>query len=77
MPIEKEYKIRRARKGAEIAEITVPTDWRKYHKIEIGDFCKVLADGVIIILPPNVSEAKEEEVREFLERKGDICIQKD
>lgn len=67
MPIEKDYKIRRARTGAEIAEITVPTDWRKYHKIEIGDVCKVLADGVIVILPPSVTEEKEAEVRRFLE----------
>ena len=67
MPIEKEYKIRRARKGAEIAEISIPTDWRKYHNIKIGDTCTLLAGNVIVVLPPNISSDKEMEVRRFLE----------
>jgi len=67
MPIEKEYKVRRARKGAEIAEISIPTDWRKYHNVQIGDTCTVLANGIVVVLPPNISDEKEAEVRRFLE----------
>ena len=72
MPIEKEYKIRRARKGAEIAEISIPTDWRKYHNVEIGDTCTLLADGIVVVLPPNISAEKEADVRKFLE-EGYTC----
>ena len=72
MPIEKEYKIRRARKGAEVAEITVPNDWRKYHNVEIGDTCTLLANGIVVVLPPSISSEKEAEVRKFLE-EGYTC----
>ena len=72
MPIEKEYKIRRARTGAEIAEISIPTDWRKYHNVEIGDTCTLLADGIVVVLPPNISAEKEADVRKFLD-EGYTC----
>ena len=65
--LEKEYKVRRASKDDETAEVTIPASWRRYHKVKIGEKIKMLADGVIIILPPNASEEREEEVRNFLE----------
>ena len=65
--IEKEYKIRRATTGDETAEVTLPTSWKRYHKLNFGDKVKMLGDGVIIILPPNSTEEKEAEVRKFLE----------
>lgn len=65
--LEKEYKVRRATKDDETAEVTLPTSWKRYHKVKFGDKVKMLADGVIIILPPNASEEQEEEVRRFLE----------
>ena len=65
--LEKEYKIRRATKDDETAEVTLPTSWKRYHKLEFGDKVKMLADGVVVILPPNVTEEKEAEVRRFLE----------
>lgn len=65
--IEKEYKIRRATTDDETAEVTLPTGWKRYHKLKFGDKIKMLADGVIIILPPNATEEKEAEVRRFLE----------
>ena len=65
--LEKEYKVRRATKDDETAEVTLPTSWKRYHKVQFGEKVKILADGVIVILPPNASEEKEEEVRRFLE----------
>lgn len=70
--LEKEYKIRRATKDDETAEVTLPTSWKRYHKLKFGDKVKMLADGVIIILPPNATEEKEDEVRRFLEGKHGI-----
>ena len=66
--IEKEYKVRASTGKDESAEITIPTGWKRYHKIEFGDIVKILADGVIVVLPPNTTEEKEAEVRRFLER---------
>ena len=65
--LEREYKIRRATTNDETAEVTLPTGWKRYHKLKFGDKVKMLANGVIVILPPNVTEEKEEEVRRFLE----------
>ena len=65
--LEKEYKVRRATKDDETAEVTLPTSWKRYHKVNFGEKVKILADGVIVILPPNATEEKEEEVRRFLE----------
>jgi bifunctional DNA-binding transcriptional regulator/antitoxin component of YhaV-PrlF toxin-antitoxin module len=65
--LEKEYKVRRASKDDKTAEVTLPTSWRRYHKVKFGEKIKMLADGVIVILPPNASEEKENEVRSFLE----------
>jgi len=66
MPIEKEYTLRRARSGADVAEVTVPTEWRRYNRLEIGDKVKVLADGVIVIIPPENKDL-EEKARQLLE----------
>jgi bifunctional DNA-binding transcriptional regulator/antitoxin component of YhaV-PrlF toxin-antitoxin module len=65
--LEIEYKIRRATGDDETAEVTLPTTWKRYHKLQFGDKVKILADGVVIILPPNISEEKEADVRKFLE----------
>ena len=65
--LEKEYIIRRATKGDETAEVTLPTSWKRYHKLKFGDKVKILADGIVVILPPSVTEEKEAEVRRFLE----------
>lgn len=65
--IEKEYILRRATTGDETAEVTIPIGWKRYHKLNFGDKVKILADGVIVILPPNVTDEKEAEVRKFLE----------
>ena len=65
--IEKEYKIRRATAGEETAEVTLPTIWKRYHKLKFGDKVKMLGDGIIIILPPNATEDEEAKVRRFLE----------
>lgn len=65
--LEKMYKVRRATKDDETAEVTLPTSWKRYHKVKFGEKIKMLADGVIVILPPNASEEQEEEVRRFLE----------
>ena len=70
MPIEKQYKLRRYIGGEKGRgnEITVPPDWCRFHQIKTGEDITVLADGVVILLPPNISEAEEERVRNFLER---------
>ena len=65
--LEKMYKVRSASKDGETAEVTLPTSWKRYHKVKFGEKVKMLADGVIVILPPNASEEKEDEVRRFLE----------
>lgn len=67
--IEKEYVVRQAASNNETAEVTLPTGWKRYHKVQFGDRVKVLANGFIIILPPNTSEEEEEKARGFLEGK--------
>jgi len=74
MPFEKKYIVRPANKGIKGEkgkEVTLLPEWCKYHNVVTGDEVKVLADGVVVILPPNISEAEEERVRNFLERKED------
>jgi bifunctional DNA-binding transcriptional regulator/antitoxin component of YhaV-PrlF toxin-antitoxin module len=68
--IEKKYKVRRSSTKDETAEVTIPIGWRRYHKIQFGDEVTVFADGIIMILPPNISEEAEEKARAFLEGKG-------
>lgn len=65
--LEKTY-IVRAASGDETAEVTIPTSWKRYHKLKFGDKVKIIANGVAVIIPPSISAEKEEEVREFLER---------
>jgi bifunctional DNA-binding transcriptional regulator/antitoxin component of YhaV-PrlF toxin-antitoxin module len=66
MPIEKTYKIRKATKNGNLAEISIPTEWREYHGLEYGDEVKMFADSVLVILPNNDKET-EDKVRAFLE----------
>ena len=66
MPIEKIYKIRKATKKGNLAEITVPTEWRKYHGLNYGDSVKMLADSILVVLPSN-DKKTEAKVRAFLE----------
>ena len=65
--LEKEYKIRRATTDDETLEITIPTLWSRFHRIKSGDKAKVLADGVIVILPPKTSKKEEERARRFIQ----------
>lgn len=68
--IEREYKVRsswKGEKGERGREMTLQPDWCAYHKIKIGDTVTVIANGIMVILPPNISEKKEKEVRMFLE----------
>ena len=74
MPFEKKYIVRPANKGKlgeKGKEVTLLPEWCKYHNVETGDEVKVLADGVVVILPPNISKEEEERVRNFLERNED------
>ena len=68
--IKRKYIVRPSWKGKEGEkgrEITLHPDWCEYNKIELGDKITVIADGVMVLLPPNISEEKEAEVRRFLE----------
>lgn len=67
--IEKEYIVRQATSDDETAEVTLPIGWKRYHKVQFGDKLKILADGFIVIMPPNTSEKEEEKARDFLEGK--------
>ena len=70
--IKREYKIRpswKGKAGERGREITLQPDWCAYHKIQIGDTVTVIANGIMVILPPNTSKKREEEVRRFLEGK--------
>lgn len=71
MPVEKKRTVRPSVKGKDGIErgkeVSLLPEWCAYHRIKCGDEVKMLADGVIIILPPNVTEEKEAEVRKFLE----------
>lgn len=68
MPIKRRFKVRRATTKSNLAEITLPFDWAEYHNVKFGDYCTVLADGVVVILPPTASKDDEKEVKKFLER---------
>ena len=68
--IKRNYKVRPSWKGKEGEkgkELTLHPDWCEYNEIETGDEITILADGVMVLLPPNISEEKEAEVRRFLE----------
>ena len=54
-------------KNTRVAEITLPAAWRRYHKIEIGDELTLLADNILVVLPPRLSDKEEERVRKFVE----------
>ena len=72
MPFEGNYRVRIAKKAkTDVAEITLHTGWRRYHRIEIGDELTVLGDNVLVVLPPGLSEAEEERVRKFVEGKDE------
>ena len=68
--IKRRYKIRPSWKGKEGEggkEITLHPDWCEYNKLESGDEITILANGVMVLLPPKISAEKEAEVRRFLE----------
>ncbi len=71
MPVETRRKVRPSTKGKGGVEcgkeVSLLPEWCRYHKVECGDEVTMFADGVIVILPPNSSKEKEEEVRKFLE----------
>ena len=71
MPIEKTYKIRKATKKGNLAEITVPTEWRKYHGLNYGDSVKMFADSILVVLPTN-DKRIEAKVRAFLEENKGV-----
>jgi bifunctional DNA-binding transcriptional regulator/antitoxin component of YhaV-PrlF toxin-antitoxin module len=66
MPIEKTYKIRKATKTGNLAEISIPTEWREYHGLKYGDKIKMFVDSVLVVLP-NDDKETEDKVRAFLE----------
>ena len=73
--LERKYKVRpswKGEKGEKGKEVTLHPDWCEYNKIVTGDKITVIADGVMVILPPNTTEEKEAEVRKFLEGKREI-----
>ena len=67
--IEKIYKIRNSNAHRETVEVTLPTEWTRYHKLKAGDTLKMFADGIVVYIPPDVSEEMEEKVRRFLEHR--------
>lgn len=70
MPFEGNYIVRMANKAKSgVAEITLNTQWRRYHRVQIGDELTVLGDSVLVVLPPKISEADEKRVRDFVEGK--------
>lgn len=72
--IEMVYIVRPAsmgKRGVNGKEVTLPPRWCNRHNVRTGDIVKVLASGVMMILPPNISNMDEERVRNFLERKED------
>ena len=66
----KEYQIRSAGGKAQTStkEITLSPKWIKKHRIEIGDEVSVIANNVLIILPPGLSKEEEDEILEFARR---------
>lgn len=68
--LTRNYKVRpswKGKKGEKGKELTLHPDWCEYNKIKTGDEITVIANGVMVLLPPDTSEEKEEEVRKFLE----------
>lgn len=66
----KEYQVRSAGGKAQTStkEITLSPKWLKEHRIEIGDELSVIANNVLIIVPPGLSREEEDRVLEFARR---------
>ena len=47
--------------------VSLPAPFRNYHKIEKGNELKCLSNGIVVFLPPDIDEEKEEKVRKMLE----------
>jgi hypothetical protein len=50
--------------------VALPTDYRRYHKLNPGTKVKVLYDSLLLIVPPDCEkklQEKEEEIRRLLE----------
>lgn len=68
--IKRKYLVRpswKGKQGIKGKEITLHPDWCEYNDLEPGDEITILANGVMVLLPPKISEEKEAEVRRFLE----------
>lgn len=68
--LKRRYKIRASninKKEERGKEITLHPDWCEYNGIKTGEEMTVLANGVMVLLPPGTSKTKEKEVRAFLE----------
>ena len=69
--IKRKYKVRPSWKGEageKGKEVTLHPDWCEYNGIHVGDRVTVIANGIMVILPPNVTKEAEAEVRRFLEK---------
>lgn len=66
----KEYQVRSAGGKAQTStkEITLSPKWLREHNIEIGDELSVVANNVLIIIPPGLSRKEEDRVLEFARR---------
>ena len=68
--IKRYYKVRpfwKSEVGEKGKEVTLHPDWCEYNGIHVGDKVTIIVGGVMFILPPNVTEEREAEVRKFLE----------
>ena len=62
--IKRKYKVRpswKGEKGEKGKEVTLHPDWCEYNKIKAGDDVTIIANGVMVILPPDITEKREEE----------------
>lgn len=67
----KEYQIRSAGGKAQTStkEITLSPKWIKKHGIKVGDEVSVVANNVLIIIPPSLSREEEDRVLAFARRE--------
>jgi antitoxin component of MazEF toxin-antitoxin module len=68
MLIEKQMTLRKNTPRKATLEITLPIAWVKSCGLKAGDSVKVLANNLVIVLPPDNDE-EERRARTFLERK--------
>lgn len=63
----RKYQVRSAGGKAQTStkEITLPSNWIKEHDIEVGDVVSVIANGILIIIPPGISREEESRILTF------------